>query len=202
MSNYEPYAWLLQAYVSNPRSAGGIPIPLTGNKMNQTGNSLPVKAPFVNLNRGQQGRSSRALRGYNIYKEGELLQSVWPEKSYVYEEVETGTICYSVTAVYDYCGETAHSDEACVLIVNTENPALSGVRVYPNPSNSKVNIEFSDNITHIAIYNILGKVVLESNVSDQNMLSIDVTKYQPGTYLLKLTTKEGINETRKMMISN
>lgn len=202
MSNYEPYAWLLQAYVSNPRSAGGIPIPLTGNKMNQTGNSLPVKAPFVNLNRGQQGRSSRALRGYNIYKEGELLQSVWPEKSYVYEEVETGTICYSVTAVYDYCGETAHSDEDCVLIVNTENPALSGVRVYPNPSNSKVNIEFSDNITHIAIYNILGKVVLESNVSDQNMLSIDVTKYQPGTYLLKLTTKEGINETRKMMISN
>lgn len=55
--------------------------------------------------------------------------------------------------------------------------------VYPNPSNSVINIEILNNNTQQAtLYNLLGKIMWQNSITQKT--SIDVSQYPKGIYLL------------------
>ena len=63
------------------------------------------------------------------------------------------------------------------------------VSVYPNPATNNVNIVASG-IQHITVINALGQVVYDAN-ADGNMTTLDMTPYQAGVYMVRVTTENG-----------
>jgi hypothetical protein len=145
---------------------------------------------------------NRAFLGYNIYRDGSLLEALWPETTYVYLEGNAGQTCYTVTAEYEFCGETEPSNSDCVDFITGVNPTdLSEIKVYPNPSNSTVNIELTSNVSQVVIYNYLGQVVMERNITDETILNVNVRNYEAGAYLVKFVTSEGTSLTKKVVVT-
>jgi len=74
------------------------------------------------------------------------------------------------------------------LSVNDNN--LQNVIIYPNPTNTILNIENAEN-SSIEVYDLLGRVVLfENNISINNQLN--VSNLPIGTYLIKITNNNKV----------
>ena len=63
------------------------------------------------------------------------------------------------------------------------------VSVYPNPTTSQVNIA-AFGIQHITVMNALGQVVYQGNATG-NMTTLDMSAYQAGVYMVRVTTENG-----------
>ena len=63
------------------------------------------------------------------------------------------------------------------------------VSVYPNPTSDKVNI-VAFGSRHLTVLNTLGQVVYEGN-TEGNMTTLDMSSYQAGIYLVRVTTEKG-----------
>ncbi len=66
--------------------------------------------------------------------------------------------------------------------------------VYPNPTNSIINIKTNHIISKIDVYNLLGTKVLSSNKN-----KIDVSELQTGMYLLKIQTENNQQITKRFI---
>lgn len=62
-----------------------------------------------------------------------------------------------------------------------ENLLEEKTNIYPNPVKNILNIQFEGAIKSVEMYNLQGQLVLKSN-----QLSIDVSRFQNGVYLLKM----------------
>lgn len=65
----------------------------------------------------------------------------------------------------------------------------SNVAVYPNPTTDNVNI-LAPGINHVTVMNAIGQVIYESN-ADGNMATLDMSQYQTGVYMVRVTTENG-----------
>jgi len=70
--------------------------------------------------------------------------------------------------------------------INESNETIS---VYPNPTTDNVNI-LAPGINHVTVMNTLGQVVLDTHV-DGNMTTLDMSSYQAGVYIVRVTTENG-----------
>jgi len=63
----------------------------------------------------------------------------------------------------------------------------SDIIIYPNPTNSLINIHCSTNeIKEVIIYNVMGVNVLEQNGLSQNDISLDLTNVPQGIYFARI----------------
>lgn len=81
-----------------------------------------------------------------------------------------------------------------------ENNFEAGLSLYPNPANDIVNLQFGVNHDEVTleIYDILGKRISQTNYSDVDEISIDISHLQYGIYLLKV--QSGLVTTSVKMI--
>ena len=64
---------------------------------------------------------------------------------------------------------------------------LEGVTVFPNPTIDYINIHFSDRANYnISIFDYAGKQLEQINTNQSSKLSIDMTTYNKGIYLVLL----------------
>jgi hypothetical protein len=147
---------------------------------------------------------SRELVGYNVYRDGDMIGSTeditYTDADQSVLEID-GTYCYTVTAVYEDC-ESPMSEEACITLVDVPVIGISALSIYPNPANSLVNIELTNDISHMVVYNYLGKVVAEQTITKDRVIKLDVRNYESGAYLIKFTTNSGENLTRKIVVTH
>ena len=66
--------------------------------------------------------------------------------------------------------------------------------IYPNPTNSKVNIKSENKFEEVEIYNVLGQKILSSKISDNQ--EIDMGLLRSGTYFLKLKSETLIKNVK------
>lgn len=66
--------------------------------------------------------------------------------------------------------------------------------IYPNPTNSKVNIKSENKFDEFEIYNVLGQKVLTSRISENQ--EIDMSSLKSGTYFLKLKSENLIKNVK------
>lgn len=198
------YNWNLQGFVETLDGVNVVLQPL---------NDETVYGPVTELVRGnlpalpgaalplEVTDNSRELTGYNVYRDGALIGST-AETTYIDADQALAIgneYCYTVTAVYEDC-ESPVSNEVCVVL--TDVPVVeSGLSIYPNPSNSVVNIELTSNISQVAVYNYLGQVVYENNITGAQTLQLNVRNYEAGAYLVKFVTREGETLTRKIVVT-
>jgi Secretion system C-terminal sorting domain len=83
------------------------------------------------------------------------------------------------------------------VLSNKDFNAISGLRMYPNPASTNLNITSSNGADKtVVIYNVLGKAVLTSKVVNA---PINIANLAKGVYVVKIT-EEGKTATRKLVI--
>lgn len=101
----------------------------------------------------------------------------------------TATICADQFQVNELRGmyPDAIVNSNCDSTLATQNSDKNSVSVYPNPARDIVSVKSANTIKNIIIYDVQGKLILNKNASEKD-LSIDVSKYLPGVYYLRIKT--------------
>lgn len=78
-------------------------------------------------------------------------------------------------------------------ILSTENIELNNVEIYPNPTDSKVNINGVSDLQSVELINMAGQRVQYIETAVEHM---DMSHLQAGVYFMKITTKNGFATKR------
>ncbi len=149
---------------------------------------------------------------YNVYRgtsmdNFELIAQ--PKVGYYFDEVEKGTYYYQVTATYfedgiECISEAANSylepenDFVMVEVTSVINNDVNTTKVYPNPVSNNLNV-IAENMKRITIINALGQFVYDRNTNSDNEI-INVSSYDSGIYMLRITTEDGVTTNRITVI--
>jgi hypothetical protein len=131
---------------------------------------------------------------YNVYRDNILIAST-TDATYIDTLPGYGIYEYYVAAVYD----EGESDPSNIEIVEweslgIESNTLEGLKIYPNPVNSMLNINYSQRISKVELFSILGQKVMSLETEKPN-LSIDMSVLEAGTYFIKVW----VNESYKVL---
>ncbi len=197
------YNWNIQGFVETPAGITPEALPLANNTVYNAKGTL-TRSSITHVNGAVAPTTgSREFTGYNIYRNGVLVANT-TETEYLDTDptisIFNENFCYRVTAVYTDC-ESEFSNDACAVILETKDPEQSAVSIYPNPSNSVVNIELTNNISNIVIYNSVGQVVNEMTIAKDKSVQLDVHNYDAGAYLIKFITNNGESFTKKLAVT-
>lgn len=72
------------------------------------------------------------------------------------------------------------------------NPLESSITIYPNPSSGLVKVTNPLTTKSFALYDLSGKIVFEQTSFNQKNLTLDITTYQKGMYILKIEDEQGV----------
>ncbi|MFN3941585.1 MAG: T9SS type A sorting domain-containing protein [Flavobacterium sp.] len=102
-----------------------------------------------------------------------------------------------------YTGTAGVQGNFSVIQLNTNSPLKvlennkNTVRVFPNPTTDKLQIQLEHNLENWYLYNIYGQLMMQGNISS-NLFTLDVSALNAGTYLLQLSDGESIS-THKIL---
>ncbi|MBO7084067.1 MAG: T9SS type A sorting domain-containing protein [Bacteroidales bacterium] len=71
------------------------------------------------------------------------------------------------------------------------NEVANSSKLYPNPTTGKVNIE-CEGMTHVSVFNAVGQLVYDTDI-DTDKLSVDMTQFPTGSYLVRIVTDKGVS---------
>lgn len=106
----------------------------------------------------------------------------------------TLNIKYNCNNVYTYTCWLYYNSTGCRIVKSnmmeesTETISDNAVILFPNPTNSNVEIKTDETITSITVYDINGK---ETKIESVNN-NIDLSTFKSGIYTLKIFTENGI----------
>lgn len=89
------------------------------------------------------------------------------------------------------CGEGPFSEGRVFTtmdILSTDDNAIPGLIVYPNPTANMLNITAATTIKNVEIYNVLGQVVVSKEVNG-DAAQVDMTGFNSGSYFVKITSQ-------------
>lgn len=98
------------------------------------------------------------------------------------------TSCYKLKSVFYDEYESTFSEEACVVITNSDPVEFKNdglLKIFPNPSSSAISIESSENIEFISLFNSFGELMLNMKVDDKQF-EIPVATYPAGVYMIRV----------------
>lgn len=120
-----------------------------------------------------------------------FVQYLWntSEITQTIEVDSTGTI---IVAVIDNNG-CINSDtiEITIIVGLTENQIAAGMRIYPNPTQSKLTVDFGKaNNAILTITDMQGQIIMTDNMNNASDASrtYDVSTYAKGIYFLQITS--------------
>jgi hypothetical protein len=96
--------------------------------------------------------------------------------------------------MYDYCIGSLWD---CSLRTSTEELSEQSLAtLYPNPTQDKIYINTDLRLRQISIYDLQGRLLRTPKASKKE---IDLSPLDPGTYLIKLVSQEGLTQTQRLM---
>ncbi|NPD44542.1 MULTISPECIES: T9SS type A sorting domain-containing protein [unclassified Lentimicrobium] len=143
---------------------------------------------------------NKELLHYNIYREGELINSEpYFDTIYYDDNIGPEDICYEITAVYSQAGESEPSNVACAMMVWGTNELEINTSIYPNPAASILKIEAEHQIKNIKILNELGQNLMISGDIIKQYYQLDISGFENGLYFLAIEFEKGVI-TKKLII--
>lgn len=119
------------------------------------------------------------IKWYDAQTEGNELQN---------SELIVGGTIYYVSQTINDC-ESARLPITAGTDLATDSFALSQLKYFPNPVREILNLEFSENISSIKIYNLIGQQVANRN-PNANDVKLDLSNLNSGTYIVKIISGE------------
>ena len=140
---------------------------------------------------------------YNVYRGNDLNEmsvlATTTEGKY-FDVVSYGVYYYQVRSVYKDGDETCESEPANsfhnpdqyyvkIEVLNIGETGVNGMMVYPNPAKDNLTVK-AEAMTRITITNTLGQVVYDNETNTDNEV-IDMSRYDAGIYMVRITTETG-----------
>lgn len=94
-------------------------------------------------------------------------------------------------------GSAIITGNTCATLGNSDFDNETRITIYPNPSTRIFNIVSQQNIS-VEIYDLLGKLVYSQSLTNGTN-SIDISNFNTGVYLLKVTDDNGKSESHKLI---
>lgn len=116
---------------------------------------------------------------------------------YVFENVAPGTYAWIVEHP-DFLyleGDVTVADQdltvdVSMITTRVFDPELPGLRIYPNPAGSRLNVYFDGSVTAIRIVNLQGQVLIQQTLErSQFQMEVSLEGLRPGTYLLQIISE-------------
>lgn len=157
-----------------------------------------VSATEINVSHYEVERSFDALffeRIGNVDAVGNsTTESVYQLYDRKIPDVRTNTIIYYRLKMVDLDGSFKYSD---IRGVNFGGDQISGVRMYPNPTNSFLNLDinvssFAEEKGDLKVFDALGKLILSKKVIGNGIETIDMGRMTNGVYHVVLTQGEQV----------
>ncbi|MBX7205130.1 MAG: T9SS type A sorting domain-containing protein, partial [Bacteroidia bacterium] len=120
---------------------------------------------------------------------GANTQSIKPAKAGLYKVFITDSNgCSNMS--------TPYSSNVGIL-----NPVVSdNIRIYPNPTNDKLNVESDNKIAEVKIYDVTGRMVYEQSTISDSSLQINCNKFIRGIYFIKINSNLNTYYSHKIII--
>lgn len=161
-------------------------------------NQNVIKFRFDNINLADSTSNEPASHGwvsYRIQQQPNLANGNTIENSAaIYFDYNPAVITASTLNTID---------DFAVSIEEINNSSSNNfAKIYPNPANGILNIEFQLNASSIQVnlYDITGKLIREIN-SQNDMEQINVSDFHSGIYILELNHPNGQKQLNKVVIS-
>ncbi|MEM1215626.1 MAG: T9SS type A sorting domain-containing protein [Bacteroidota bacterium] len=98
--------------------------------------------------------------------------------------------------LFNSCTESA--------VLNTDEVSTLGkVTIAPNPATDLLNVTFDNDLRAdhvVSLFSLTGQLLTRVNLGNSNTLTLDVSNYPKGMYLLQFTNDKGETGTKKLMI--
>lgn len=194
--------------------------PLTNATVASSGNTVtPQVVTINNLNSNLDAYESELVRvnnltftdagstfavntNYNVTNNSETLvfRTLFGEANYITQTIPSGEQdIVAIVARNNALAQIVARNLSDITLDVTSFDAISGLKMYPNPAkNGQTLFITSDSSVekNVAIYNVLGRKVLEAT-TQQN--TINTNGLTAGVYMVKIT-EEGKTSTRKLVI--
>ena len=95
------------------------------------------------------------------------------------EYLDTDSADYTVTSTFDSPIQINQVTVGAPNSLSVEDAIAMGIRIYPNPSSSVINIDYHEDL-QLTLFNVLGQQVMSSNSK-----SINISNLDQGTYILR-----------------
>jgi len=91
--------------------------------------------------------------------------------------------------LWGYNGQTGSALVGCydASIASTNGFNSKNFTYYPNPVKDVLNLSYTNNISNVAVFNLLGQQ-MSSKTVNANKSKVDMSNLAPGTYLVKVTS--------------
>ncbi len=81
----------------------------------------------------------------------------------------------------------------------TDQRKIDAIQLHPNPTNGMIEIKSNNlNIKQIELYDIFGKLLIEKK-ANESTVTLDVSPYAKGMYLLRYTLSDDTQQTKKII---
>lgn len=81
----------------------------------------------------------------------------------------------------------------------TDQGQTDAIQIHPNPTNGMIEIQSNNlNIKQIELYDIFGKLLMEKK-ANESTVTLDVSPYAKGMYLLRYTLSDDTQQTKKII---
>jgi hypothetical protein len=129
----------------------------------------------------------------DLVVEGENL--IWYSDDNLEEQIPSTTVAednttYFVTQTVGECTSEALAVTVEVTLSSGDFNLVS-LKAYPNPTNDFVTVTYSNDITNVAVINMLGQTLMTKDVN-ANTTQIDMTSLPTGNYFVKVTVEAAV----------
>ena len=120
------------------------------------------------------------------YEESEMNELTHDASMYVFdtasstwaEYLDSDSAEFKVTSTFESPLQINMVTVGAPNSLSVESEIANGIRIYPNPSSSILNVEYSEEL-QLSLFNLLGQLVMSSNSK-----SINISNLDQGTYIL------------------
>lgn len=135
--------------------------------------------------------------GAGTYEYGsQATLKVVSNENYIFQNWTENGIVVSTAEVYSLTVTGNHNIVANLLFIDgVDEHAHTIIDLYPNPVGDKLNLEATEAIDHVEIFNIAGAMVF-SQKTCSDKVEINMTDLPAGTYVIRMTTQNATEVRR------
>ena len=132
-------------------------------------------------------------QGYVLYKvkpmPGYAIGDIIPSGAEIYFDFNPAIVTETFTTEF-------------VSQLSVADLSLDSIRLYPNPAKSIVNVSTGNNsqISSVNVYDLLGKVLIQTSAIASNEFALDVSSLSKGIYTVVITTSEKLKTVKKLIV--
>ena len=120
--------------------------------------------------------------GTLVVNDGKTIEITW-------SETFKGEVVLTATPLSE-CNNGSSNMTITVKNSTSVDEWSSNAKIYPNPTSEKVYIE-AEGMRHVTVFNAIGQSMYDAEVN-ADQLSIDMTSFPAGSYLVRINTDKGV----------